>query len=98
MQNDEATRELLERRFAELWNRLKIQRHITLALSKKQNSKQALEKAEHFHKVTRVEIIDDLTAWYRLRNGTQAEQEISHDLLDRINGELAALGVPFIAV
>jgi hypothetical protein len=98
MDEDKALRELIDKRFQDLWNRLKIQRHITFSLSKKQNSKQALEKAEHFDKVVRPEIVDDLLAWYKLKRHfkTSEDETLTGDLLDRINGELAKIGVPFI--
>jgi len=97
MHDDTALRELVEKRFTDLWIRLKIQRHITVSLSKSQNSKQALEKAEHFNKVIRQEIVDDLVAWYKLkRHFKTTEDSLEDDLLDRINGELAKISVPFI--
>ena len=97
MLDEKTTRNLLEKRFTELWVRLRIQRHITLALSKKQNSKQALERADHFLSVTKLEIIEDITQWHKFKPSDDATlYVIDGDLIDRINGELAKIGVPFI--
>lgn len=95
---DDHTRQIVSATFDKLWKNLRVERHIVHALSKKRNSKQASEIAQKFHKETRVEIIEEIVAWYRLKKHFESQENdtLLHDVLDRVNAELAKIGVPFL--
>lgn len=100
MEKPEELRITLEKKFDSLWTSLAIQNHIVKALTKKGNSKQAVEKAEHFNTVTRKEIMSDVLQWYALKPHFKEridEDVIRDDLIHRINGELAVIGVPLLS-
>jgi len=99
MLSDEHTRQIVTATFDKLWKNLRVERHIVVALSKKKrNSKQASETALQFQKETRIEIIEELVAWYRLKKHFESEENdtLLYDILDRVNAELARIGVPFL--
>jgi len=85
--------------FDELWTLLRIQQHIVQHLSRSRNSKQALELAQIFYKDTRLEIIADVDEWVRWRRHfhPNTDANIRNELLHRINGEIAKLGVPILS-
>lgn len=92
---DQSIKEQAEKYFDTIFSNLKIQNHIVQGLSKSRNSKQALEKAEHFKTVIRQELIDDICQWYTYKKifPDEKKDDLKQDVMVRINGELAKMGL-----
>ena len=91
---DASVKDLAFQSFDEIWVDLRLQSHIVTGLSKHKNSKQALDVAEHFKRVVKQEIIDDVQDWYALKSVFKdLNGDVKYDVMTRINGELAKLGL-----
>ena len=88
-----------ESHFKKLWENLKLYNHIVKNMKKKNNAKQASEIADNFEREIKKDIIQDLLNWYVLKKhfGEEIDENIiRNDVVHRINGELAKLGVPML--
>ncbi len=97
--SDKFIKEQAEKYFDAICKNKRIQSHIVRGLSSSRNSKQALEKAEYFVSVFRDELVENICACYAqervfLEKKDQIqEEEIKHEVMERINGELAKMGL-----